>query len=427
VRNGVAIVTFNSRSEITQCLDSLLPQARREGAVVVVYDSGSTDGTVGVIAANYPDVDVLVGANEGFGAGMNRIVFDHSYHDVDSWLLLNPDCLLESPNALRDLRAELDTGVDVGSVSALVLFKDRTAHVSFEFAPEPGSSLSEQRLRIGGVAIETALGPLAKPDERFVFGALGWQTANMFGLTTLEWAVSSEITSLRLWVESMVPGTLRFVDGNSRPVGGAHECASSGHWVDVPFEAIRQIDQINNAGSFVFRGGGGDRMFRAEYDASMFNGTFEAPAWSGCCVLVRSSYFKELGGFSKRYFLYYEDSDMSVRGAKAGYRFLVAPHVIARHSHSASSNGEGSVVRQHCVERSRGAFLARNATPIDVARELLILSKPVVVQTALALKRLPVNRPGGASAGRAAVSQLAVVTKFAKGSVVGARDRVLKR
>lgn len=37
------------------------------------------------------------------------------------------------------------------------------------------------------------------------------------------------------------------------------------------------------------------------------------PIASGCCMLLRSALFRELGGFDERYFLYFEDFDLSLR------------------------------------------------------------------------------------------------------------------
>lgn len=42
------------------------------------------------------------------------------------------------------------------------------------------------------------------------------------------------------------------------------------------------------------------------------------PIVSGCCMLMRSRIFRELNGFDERFFLYFEDFDLSLRAAQQG-------------------------------------------------------------------------------------------------------------
>lgn len=45
-----------------------------------------------------------------------------------------------------------------------------------------------------------------------------------------------------------------------------------------------------------------------EYD---YNTIFDVPYLSGCCMIFRSSAFKDISGFDERYFLYLEDADIT--------------------------------------------------------------------------------------------------------------------
>jgi GT2 family glycosyltransferase len=45
---------------------------------------------------------------------------------------------------------------------------------------------------------------------------------------------------------------------------------------------------------------------------------FEAPYLSGCCMLIRSEAFRQVGGFDERYFLYLEDADLTRKLARDG-------------------------------------------------------------------------------------------------------------
>ncbi|MCX4028852.1 glycosyltransferase family 2 protein [Endozoicomonas sp. SM1973] len=51
---------------------------------------------------------------------------------------------------------------------------------------------------------------------------------------------------------------------------------------------------------------------------------------SGCFMLFRSSILKQLGGFDSRYFMYFEDFDLSFRARKLG-RVVYHPDVVVTH------------------------------------------------------------------------------------------------
>lgn len=59
--------------------------------------------------------------------------------------------------------------------------------------------------------------------------------------------------------------------------------------------------------------------------------TFETNWASGCCLLINSHMFKEVGGFDKNYWMYLEDVDLSWRSWIAGYKVLQNPNAIAYH------------------------------------------------------------------------------------------------
>jgi GT2 family glycosyltransferase len=60
---------------------------------------------------------------------------------------------------------------------------------------------------------------------------------------------------------------------------------------------------------------------------------------SGCCMLVRSAALRSVGGFDERYFLYFEDFDLSIRLAAHG-RLVYSPAFrIVHHGGYAASKG----------------------------------------------------------------------------------------
>jgi GT2 family glycosyltransferase len=60
----------------------------------------------------------------------------------------------------------------------------------------------------------------------------------------------------------------------------------------------------------------------------------DVAAVSGAACAVRSSVFHELGGFDKTLFLYYEDTDLSLRARLAGYWIWYVPDSVLTHHYS---------------------------------------------------------------------------------------------
>ena len=52
---------------------------------------------------------------------------------------------------------------------------------------------------------------------------------------------------------------------------------------------------------------------------------------TACAVLYRANVLKKVGLFDERFFMYYEDSDLGVRLADAGYRNVIDKHAVALH------------------------------------------------------------------------------------------------
>ena len=77
-------------------------------------------------------------------------------------------------------------------------------------------------------------------------------------------------------------------------------------------------------------------------------------------MLLRPSYLADVGLFDERFFLYYEDTDLSARGRARGWRYAFVPTSVVRHRHAASSGVASSLLRWH-VERNRLLYLTKDA------------------------------------------------------------------
>jgi len=61
------------------------------------------------------------------------------------------------------------------------------------------------------------------------------------------------------------------------------------------------------------------------YTLSDFQKTTEVPAVAATTVMIRRALFAEAGGFDKRFFMFMEDTDLSLRLYQLGYRNLFVP------------------------------------------------------------------------------------------------------
>jgi N-acetylglucosaminyl-diphospho-decaprenol L-rhamnosyltransferase len=122
----------------------------------------------------------------------------------------------------------------------------------------------------------------------------------------------------------------------------------------------REVDTVNNAGNEVLTSGyGRDRGFGST-DLGAFAEPAELFAWCGAAVLLRPTYLADVGLFDERFFLYYEDTDLSWRGQLRGWRYRFVPESRVRHLHSATSVA-GSDRHRFYAERNRLVMLVRNA------------------------------------------------------------------
>ncbi len=127
---------------------------------------------------------------------------------------------------------------------------------------------------------------------------------------------------------------------------------------------------------------------------------FESDFICGCAPLIRQSAFDSVGGFDERFFLYYEDTDLSLRLLHRGWRLLHDP--VARVEHIGSGAvGDGSELARYYQIRNRVLFHELHAP--DTA-EALRARRAVLRRTRIrALRYALTGRLGAARAMSAAV------------------------
>ncbi len=97
-----------------------------------------------------------------------------------------------------------------------------------------------------------------------------------------------------------------------------------------------------------------------EVDRGQYNKVVETDYASGSCMLIKKEVLEKIGLFDKKLFLYWEDSDLSQRAKRAGWKVLYVPQAKIWHKVAASS-AIGSALNDYYLTRNRLLFGLRYA------------------------------------------------------------------
>jgi GT2 family glycosyltransferase len=361
-RVRLVVLNWNGADHLGRCLDALCaldwPPDRLD---LVVIDNASTDGS-DAIAERNPRVRLVRNdRNAGFVAN-NLALRDLT--DVDYVGLVNADSFVE-PGWLRAMVAAIESDPGLGAVSARMLFADRFVEVTIEsptFRPG-GPDPRELGVMVSGARVD---GVDRWRDTQVVEGA--WGIEHRRDGRTFQWTSGRATVRVPVGDGTRLPERVELELAAEAPKevvvrsGGVERTVEVGRapaFHEVP-AAGEPIDVVNNVGSIILEGGyGADRGY-LEPDTGQYDAPAEVFAWCGGSVLLRPEYLADVGLFDERFFLYYEDTDLSWRGRSRGWRYRYVPDARVRHVHAAST-GEGTPTFQHYVERNRLLMLVKNA------------------------------------------------------------------
>lgn len=389
----VVTLDFNGGELIVDCVRSLVatdwPADRFE---VVCVDNASTDGSIETIEREFPSVRVIRnGANLGF-PGNNVAMRD--LDGIDHVALINSDTVV-GPGWLRPLvaRAEADPGV--GAVCPKILFSGRFVELRI-VAPDGDVAGRRWPLRLRGASVDGV--------DRFARVHVadgGGRTSDRGGV--FEWCGPGSI------IRVPVPDDHRDgdpvdveldleVDGPVDVRIGADEVGfrptAPGRTSLVIRSESSPVVVVNDIGSWLDDEWTGHERGLFDVDRGQYDHSVEVGTWCGAAVLLRRAYLDDVGAFEESFFLYYEDTDLSVRGRGRGWRHVTEPRSIVRHVHSASTV-EGSATSVRHIERNHLLLMVRHA-PARAAcrafvRHLLVTASYVrtAAHAAVATRRSP--------------------------------------
>jgi GT2 family glycosyltransferase len=365
-RIRLVVLTHNGGDNVVRCFEHLHRlQWSADDLELVLIDNASRDGSAAQVVQRFPAVHVITMAhNEGFPANNVALTDLTGIRYVG---LVNDDAFV-TPDYLSPLVEALDSAPDVAAACPKMLFAAQYLEVTLEttaFRPGRGDPRA-LGIRISGLRVDgedrwrrahLAFGGYGR--EHTARGAHEW-TGDHAVLRVPVTREQSTVPEVEICLSAVEPRHLRTRSGMA-----VKDLAvtTEPRWYVVPVEGM-PFDVINNAGSAVLSDGYGiDRGF-GQRDDGRFDEPDEVFAWCGGAVLLRPEYLADVGLFDERFFLYYEDTDLSWRGQGRGWRYRYVPDAVIHHLH-ASTTVEGSGRFAYFTERNRLMMLAKNA-PADM-------------------------------------------------------------
>lgn len=368
----VVIVNYNGIRFLETCFNSLENQTFTDFDVLLV-DNRSVDQSVEYIRKNYPQTIIYEAkVNYGFAEG-NNIGFRHALrHGYTYVALLNNDAVAE-PNWLEDLVAKAEQGVGIGAVSSKLVFWTKFLKVTFKSQAQSPLELGlSNDTRYLSVCVEST--PILSETKymKSLFGSGWWPPEGGYrwssGLSTCLLPIENEnVDAAGIFIivraKSLVPNTRVDVFVNEQNIGNFMPFSDdfSTFAIPVPNDTCKQAVKyvVNNFGSYVdVMGYGHDVGFGCE-DSNELR-SYSADAFCGANVLIPTNVVREVGVFDHRYFMYYEDVELSLRIRSRGYQILISADSKVRHYHSGSS--VHNPVVHFFMERNRLITLMRYGT-----------------------------------------------------------------
>jgi GT2 family glycosyltransferase len=90
-----------------------------------------------------------------------------------------------------------------------------------------------------------------------------------------------------------------------------------------------------------------------EVDSGQYDVQTETDFVTGCSMMLSDKAVRQVGLFDERYFLYFEDVDLSLRIKQHGLKTVYMPDSVVWHVNAGSSGGPGSRLHEYYLTRNR--------------------------------------------------------------------------
>ncbi len=140
----------------------------------------------------------------------------------------------------------------------------------------------------------------------------------------------------------------------------------------IQYAGFNPVNPITGRNSAV----GNRAIDNGQYDRNYFT-------WSahGCAMMVRRDVLEKVGMFPEKFFIYYDELDLSTRIIKGGYKILFTGKAEIYHKESMAM-GKKSSLKTYFLTRNRILYMRRNSNKLQYAGFMaffLLLSTPKAV------------------------------------------------
>ena len=346
---SVIIVNYNGKKYIKTLFDSLMRLAHSDFNYEIVFvDNASSDGSIEFLKNNYlPLENLLIVPSEknlGFAGGNNLGVSKANGQYI---VLLNNDT---KPNEdwLEELYHYIRNKPDVVMANSKLLFFNDYFKINF-FTRD--KIIFDRNIRINNteyrIDSKFCKNNLCEEKQIVCFGHTELYIPLLYGDNphTIEFKVIDSSDD-----DSLIQNENHYAIKNGEPL-----------IFQMSNEEISKskIILIQNAGSGINEELNGFDIGFCHEDGEQYNKEYEINNGCGASIIFRKEEFDKCGGFDSRFFMYYEDTDLSYRMKKNGGKIMYCPSSIVRHVHAGSS-GEWSPFFTYHVCKNKLLFVAKN-------------------------------------------------------------------
>lgn len=345
---SIVIVNYNGKKYIDALFSGLINLKHSDFSYEIVFvDNASSDDSIEYLNNNYGSLDNLVVVkskdNLGFAGGNNLGV---SKAKGEYIVLLNNDTKPESDwleELYHYIRAKKDV---VMANSKLVFFYDffnLKFHTQDKIIIGRNIKINDKEYKIDNKFCTNAL---CEEDRIVCFGHTNIYIPFLYG---------EEEQTVKFRIIKATDSD-RIIQDEKYPVKAGEEFC-----LKFVQDGIAKTKKtlIQNAGSGINDKLDGFDIGFAQEDGEKYQSEYEISNGCGASIIFKKEDFMKCGGFDERFFMYYEDTDLSFRMKKNGGKIMYCPSSVVRHIHTGSS-GEWSPFFVFHVCRNKLLFIAKN-------------------------------------------------------------------
>lgn len=358
---SILIVNYNGKKYNSNLFESLSNLNTSKSDFEIIYrDNASTDGSVDDVKkiklTSDLNIKIIDGKeNLGFAGGNNSAAEEA---EGEYLVLLNNDTKVDS-EWLNELIKAIDGKDEIGIVnSKLLFFYD---FIRFDINSVEGFHISNE------ISINNHKYILDPKFTSFVLHKQNKNKALCYDSATIFLPLLDGICDYEFCFD-VLDDTDEF-DFISLDFDLFHVSKGKRKF-KISKENILELKEtlIQNAGSKINEFNDGEDIGFGKIDNGKYDNTYEIDSACGASMILRKNDWDKLKGFDERFFMYYEDSDLSYRMKSLGKKLMYCPTSIVRHIHTGSSTEWSKFFLYHVI-RNKLLFIYKNKSEKEFKKE----------------------------------------------------------